>query len=186
MCIKTCSFFGHRKVDVTEKLKQQVKEIIEDLVINKGVLTFLFGSKSDFNHLCLLAVSELKVKYPNIKRIAYTCKSESCTLESEREKLNKIYSKFKIQNVPLCVEEEFEHKTKYTSGRASYIERNQAMINNSDYCIFYYDEEYKPPLQKYYKRSLDKYQPKSGTALAFKYAKQKKKTIINIAPFYLH
>lgn len=80
----------------------------------------------------------------------------------------------------LCVEEEIEHKTKYTSGRVSYVERNQAIINDSDYCIFYYDEKYQPEMRKHSKRCVGYYQPKSGAALAHTYAKQKKKIIINV------
>lgn len=178
---KTCSFFGHRKINITEELKQKLKELIEELIVNHNVLTFLFGSRSDFDHLCRLIVTQLKEKYPNIKRIAYTCKSETCTLESEREKWERIYSRFEKQEVKLLgVEEEFEHKTKYTAGRASYVERNQAMINDSHYCIFYYDEGYKPEMRKCSKRSIGYYQPKSGTALAYAYAKHKRKNIINI------
>ena len=176
-----CSFFGHRKIEITEELKQKVKEVIEDLIVNHNVLIFLFGSRSDFDYLCHLVVTELKEKYPNIKRIAYTCRSETCTLESERAHWEEVYSYFRKEKVSLLgVEEEFEHKTKYTSGRASYVERNQAMINDSDYCIFYYDENYQPEMRKYSKRSISYYQPKSGTALAYAYAKQKKKIIFNI------
>ncbi len=80
----------------------------------------------------------------------------------------------------LCVEEEFEHKTKYVSGRASYVERNQAMINDSDYCIFYYDENYKPEKRKHSKRNSAYYQPKSGTKLAYNYAKKNNKIIYNV------
>lgn len=178
---KVCSFFGHRKIGITEELKQKVKAIIEDLIVNHNVLMFLFGGRSDFDYLCHLVVTELKEKYLNIKRIAYTCRSETCTLESERAHWEEVYSYFKKEKVSLLgVEEEFEHKTKYTSGRASYVERNQAMINNSDYCVFYYDETYQPEMRKYSKRSIGYYQPKSGTALAYKYAKQKKKAIFNI------
>ena len=178
---KTCSFFGHRKIEITEEFKQKVKEIIEDLIVNHNVLIFLFGSRSDFDYLCHFVVTELKEKYPNIKRIAYTCRSETCILESERQKWEEIYSHFRKEKVTLLgVEEEFEHKTKYTSGRASYVERNQAMINDSDYCVFYYDENYQPPSRKHSKRSINCYQPKSGTKLAYDYAKQKKKTIFNI------
>ena len=54
------------------------------------------------------------------------------------------------------------------------------MINDSDYCIFYYDENYQPKMRKYSKRSIDYYQPKSGTKPAFNYAKQIKKIILNI------
>ena len=178
---KICSFFGHRKIEITEELKQKVKEVIEDLIVNHNVLIFLFGSRSDFDYLCHLVVTELKEKYPNIIRKCYTCRSETCTLESERAYWEEIYSHFKKEKVTLLgVEEEVEHKTKYTSGRASYVERNQAMINDSDYCVFYYDENYQPEMRKYSKRSIGYYQPKSGTALAHAYAKQKKKIVINV------
>ena len=46
---KVCSFFGHRKIEITKELKQKVKEVIEDLIFNHNVLTFLFGSRSDFD-----------------------------------------------------------------------------------------------------------------------------------------
>ena len=181
MNIKTCSFFGHRTIEITEELKQKVKEIIEDLIVNHSVLTFLFGSRSDFDYLCHLVVTELKEKYPNIIRKCFTCRSETCTLESERAHWEETYSHFRKEKVTLLgVEEEVEHKTKYTSGRAGYVERNQAMINDSDYCIFYYDENYQPEMRKYSKRSIGYYQPKYGTALAHAYAKQKKKIIINV------
>ena len=178
---KSCSFFGHRKIEITEKLKQKVKETIENLIVDHNVLTFLFGSRSDFDHLCHLIVTELKEKYSNIERIAYTCRSESCTLESERAYWEEIYSNFKKEKVTLLgVEKEFEHKTKYTSCSASYVERNQAMIDDSDFCVFYYDENYQPKLRKYSKNCIGYYQPKSGTRLAYVYAKKKKKNIINI------
>ena len=179
--IKVCSFFGHRKIEVTEELKQKVKDVIENLIIEKNVLTFLFGSRSDFDFLCHLVVTELKAKYPNIKRIAYTCRHETCILESEIEKWNKVYSHLNNHEVNLLgVEEEYDHKTKYSSGKASYVERNKAMINDSDFCVFYYNENYQPPIRKFSKRSCGYYQPKSGTAVAYAYAKQKKKNLINI------
>ena len=178
---KTCSFFGHRKIDVSDNLTQRIKDCLEYLIVKCNVKNFLFGSKSDFNDLCHLVVSELKVKYSNIKRICYTCKSEGCTLEIERQEREKIYSRFLNSNVRLLgFEEEFEHETKHKAGKASYIERNQAMIDDSGYCVFYYDKNYFPEKRKHSKRAFCYYQPKSGTALAHTYAKQKKKFLINI------
>ena len=58
----------------------------------------------------------------------------------------------------------------WSAGKASYVERNQDMINASDYCVFYYNENYQPPKRKYSKRDVSEYQPKSGTVLAFEYA----------------
>ena len=167
---KTCSFFGHRKININNKLKQRIKDCVENLIINNNIETFLFGSKSDFNDLCHNVVSELRKKYPNIKRICYTCKSEGFILETEREEREKIYSRFLNQEVHLLgFEEEFEHKTKFNAGRASYIERNQAMIDDSDCCVFYYNENYTPPTKT-----------NSGTKIAYKYALKKNKHIINL------
>ena len=66
------------------------------------------------------------------------------------------------------------------SGKASYVERNQDMINNANYCIIYYNENYTPPKRKKSKRDLVEYQPKSGTRIAYDFAVKKKKEIINI------
>ena len=65
------------------------------------------------------------------------------------------------------------------AGRASYVERNQEMINKSDFCIVYYDENYAPPKRKNSRRDLTDYQPRSGTKIAYDYAVKKKKIIIN-------
>ena len=66
------------------------------------------------------------------------------------------------------------------AGKASYVERNQEMINASDVCVFYYNAEYKPQKRKQTKPVLSTYQPKSGTRLAYLYAVKKKKQIINL------
>jgi len=177
----SCSFFGHRNATITNVLKQKLIEIIEDLIVNHNVSTFLFGSRSEFNDLCHLIVTQLQSKYANLKRVAYTCRNETCILERDRKKWEDIYSKLKNQDVYLlAVEEEYEHNTKYSSGKACYVQRNQAMINNSNYCIFYYNEKYLPSLRKLSKQNLTSYQPKSGTALAYSYAKRKNKVVINI------
>ena len=75
-----------------------------------------------------------------------------------------------------------EHMAK--AGRASYVERNQEMINKSDACICYYDENYLPPKRKNSRRDLFDYQPKSGTAVAYEYALKKKVKIINVFKGY--
>ncbi len=167
---KICSFFGHRKIYESNELKQKIRVCIEDLINRYNVCMFLFGSRSDFNDLCHLVVSELKEEYSFVERICYTCKSESCTLESERKERERIFSLVLNKEVHLLgFEKEFEHKTKYEAGRASYVERNQAMINDSDFCIFYYDKNY-VPLKK----------TNSGTKLAYEYAVRKKKKVINL------
>ena len=60
---KACCFFGHRKIDETEELKNNLCGIIENLIVNENVDTFLFGSKSQFDDFCHKTVTELKEKY---------------------------------------------------------------------------------------------------------------------------
>ena len=66
------------------------------------------------------------------------------------------------------------------AGKAAYAERNQAMICESDICVFYYNENYQPERRKESKRSIGTYQPKSGTKIAYDYAVKQKKKIINL------
>ena len=62
------------------------------------------------------------------------------------------------------------------AGKASYVERNREMIDDSDFCVFFYIEEYKPEHDPHRKTS-----GKSGTKMAYDYAVRKKKPIINVA-----
>lgn len=164
---KACCFFGHRKIDKTLELIERLTREIEALIIEKAVSTFYFGSKSEFDDLCHKTVTELKEKYPHIKRV---------------------YVRSAFQHIPDWYEDSLlehyedtyfpEHMEK--AGRASYVERNQEMIDKSDFCIVYYDENYAPPRRRNSKRDLTDYQPKSGTKVAYDYAVKKKKEIINM------
>ena len=141
----------------------------------------MFGSRSGFNSLCHFVVSNLKIHYPDIERVVYTCKNESVIKSQDKNKLEKLISYGFKEKIYLCeYEKEIEYKTKYAAGRAGYIERNFAMIDESDFCVFYYDENYKPPKRKNKNSNVFEYQPNSGTAVAFKYAKRKNKKIINV------
>ena len=169
MNTKSCCFIGHRTINESENLINNIKKLVIDLITNHNVTDFLIGSRSQFNELCHKIVSDLKKEYPQIKRISYTCKSEGCVLEKDRFYFEKLYSEIQNKEVKLFgVEEEFEHKNKYSAGKSSYIERNYAMIDNSHYCIFYYDENYKLNSSN------------SGTKLAYTYAKRKNKKVYNL------
>ena len=164
---KICCFFGHRKIDETEDLKVKLYTIIENLIVNKKIDTFLFGSKSEFDDLCHKVVSELKDKHPQIKRI-YVRSAFQHIPEWYEESLLKYY------------EATYFPKHMQKAGRGIYVERNREMINHSKICVVYYDEFYTPPKRRNCKGNLTNYQPKSGTAVAYDYAVKKKKTIINV------
>lgn len=162
----TTCFFGHRKIDETEELKNNLRGIIENLIVNEKVDTFFFGSKSQFDDLCHKIVTELKEKYPHLKRIY---------VRSAFQHIPDWYEDSLLQHY----EDTYFPEHMENAGRASYVERNQEMINKSDFCIVYYDENYAPPKRKNSRRDLTDYQPRSGTKIAYDYAVKKKKIIIN-------
>ena len=163
----TCCFFGHRKIHETDDLKKELYNVIEDLILTQNVNIFLFGSKSEFNSLCLEVVTELKEIYPYIKRVYVRAAFENIDIGYEKyllESYEKTYYPEKIRG----------------AGKAAYVERNYEMIDKSKYCVIYYDEDYKPPRRRNSKRDLVEYQPKSGTKIAYDYAEKKENKIINL------
>ena len=163
---KACCFFGHRRINETPELIERITKEIEFLITENEVSIFYFGSKSQFDDLCHKVTTELKEKYLHIKRV---------------------YVRSAFQHIPDWYEDSLlkhyedtyfpEHME--NAGRASYVERNQEMINKSDFCIVYYDENYAPPKRKNSRRDLTDYQPRCGTKIAYDYAVKKKKIIIN-------
>ncbi|MBQ9977262.1 MAG: DUF1273 family protein [Clostridia bacterium] len=151
--MKTACFFGHRKINETEELRLKLYKIIENLIINENVDTFLFGSKSSFDDLCLETVTKIKEKYPNIKRIY---------VRAEYENISEHYENYLLKSY----EETYYPEKIKNSGKAVYIERNFAMIDKSQICIVYYDEQYAPKNRK------------SGTKIALDYAIKQGKQII--------
>ncbi len=149
----TYCFFGHRTIKETDELKAKLIEIIQKLIIDEKVDTFLFGSKSRFNSLCLEVVTEIKEKYPHIKRVY---------VRAEYPYISEHYKNYLLENY----EDTYYPEKIMNSGRASYVERNYEMIDNSYYCIVYYDEQNAPTTRK------------SGTKIAFDHAIKQCKKII--------
>ncbi len=155
MCKNTCCFFGHRKINETVELKLNLIEIIKRLIVDENVDTFLFGSKSRFNNLCHELVTEIKEKYPHIKRVY---------VRAEYPYISEHYKNYLLESY----EDTYYPERIQNSGRASYIERNYEMIDNSHYCVVYYDA-----LNALTTR-------KSGTKIALDYAVKKGKKIIKV------
>ena len=152
----TCCFFGHRTINETDELKLKLYELIEKLIVDENVDTFLFGSKSRFNSLCLEVVTEIKEKYPHIKRVY---------VRAEYPYISDDYKKYLLESY----EDTYYPEHIIGAGRAAYIERNYEMINKSKFCVVYYDEQNAPTTRK------------SGTKIALDYAVKQGK-IITILP----
>ena len=152
-------FIGHRKILENSQLVLSLDNTLHSL-IDEGATTFLFGSMSEFNDLSWKIVTELKVKYPFIKRVY---------VRSSYQYIDERYEKYLLESY----EETYFPPKLEKAGKYSYVERNCEMIDSSTYCVFYYNENYV---------SSSRLQSKgnSGTKIAYNYANKKKKIIINL------
>lgn len=164
---KTCCFFGHRKINDTAELRIKLYDTIEKLIADENVDTFLFGSKSEFNSLCHEIVTRLKEKYPKIKRVY---------VRAEYPLISDKYELYILEDY----EDTYFPEHMINAGKASYVERNYYMIDESQVCVVYYSPDYAPPCRKSSRQSVTYCQPKSGTKYAYEYARKKQKIIINV------
>lgn len=148
---------GHRRIEITEKLKEALKETLMRLVEN-GADTFYFcGTKGDFDYLCYDYLGELMQSH-RIKRV-----------------LARAYYD--------CIDEDiFEYRIDYTESRCFpedlrspiltiYTKPKKDMIDLSEVLLTYFDKSYVP---------TEPFIRRSSTSRVVEYAKRKKKTVINI------
>ena len=162
---------GHRKVQNKEELVGRIYDTLTDLVENQGVDTFMFGGKGEFDRLCFDVATEIKKIYPQTKRIY---------VRAQYEEIAKFYEEYLLENY----EETFYPDKVHGSNGLCYVVRNFCMIEMCDILLTYHNDNYLPPskttknkmlaLVYCYKRS------QSGTHMAVRYAKRRKKTIINL------
>ena len=152
----TCCFFGHRTINETNELRTKLMNCIEKLITDEKVDTFLFGSKSEFDRLCLEVVTELKGKYPHIKRIY---------VRAEYPVINDGYNSYLLNSYDFT----YYPQVIIGAGRAVYVKRNYEMIDRSNFCIVYCEDG-------------DKYEGRrSGARLALDYAEKRGKRIIRFS-----
>jgi len=160
-------FIGHRNIEKREEVTLLLKQTVLSLIDN-GVTTFLFGSKSQFNTLAWDIVTGYREQYPFIRRVY---------VRSSNQYIDSPYEQFLLQ----FYEESFFLPQLEKAGKYSYVERNYAMIDNSDYCIFYYNQNYVPSVSNNNKNAVTvNRKATSGTKIAYRYAVSKGKTIINL------
>lgn len=68
----SCSFFGHRKINISAQLREKLSTILESLIKN-GCIDFYFGGFGEFDDLCYSIISKLKTNYDHIRRIYCIC-----------------------------------------------------------------------------------------------------------------
>ena len=153
--MNTCCFIGHREINETKELISQLFEIIEKLIVEENVDTFLFGSKSAFDSLCYGIVTKIKKKYPQIKRVYV----RAVYPHIDGSYKNRLLTSYDDTYYPEKVA---------GAKKACYVKRNYEMIDKSHICVFYYSEKEAPANRK------------SGTKVALDYAVKKDKRIINV------
>lgn len=149
---KICSFFGHREVDITDRLYATTTAEIERAV-GLGCRTFYFGGYGAFDHLCYEIVTKINNENPDLKIKRIYCVSQERYLRKNVRYFNRGDYDEIIYLMP-----SFEGWYK------SIYFRNCAMIDQSDFIIFYAESK-----------------EDSGAYKAYKYAKRKRdKQIINL------
>ena len=146
----TCCFFGHRKINDSKELREKIIKAVERLIEEEKVDTFLLGSKSEFDSLCLEIVSKIKEKYQHIKRIY---------VRAEFQIIDDNYRKYLLN----FYDDTYFPEKVVGAGKASYVKRNYEMVEKSKYCVVYYE----PSLTR-----------KSGTKIALDYAVKRGREII--------
>lgn len=144
----TCCFFGHR--DIFDPISDLIYEKICDLIESRNFTTFIVGDYGDFDKICASMVRKAKQRYKNIKLILVR-PYFSNELNTNKEYYENLYDDVIIPD------ELADVHYKSVIGK-----RNQWMIENSQYTIFYVKRQY------------------GGAYNALKYAKKLNKEFINL------
>lgn len=149
---KICSFFGHRDIEITESLYARTHAEILNAV-DSGCRIFYFGGFGDFDELCYKIVTKIKEENPELQIKRVYC----VTQERYLRKRSRYFDPEAYDDVIYLV-------PSFEGWYKSIYFRNCAMIDESDFVLFYAEER-----------------ENSGAFKAYKYAKkQKDKTIVNI------
>lgn len=144
---KICSCFGHTDVDCNCFLRASTAREIDKLIEN-GVRTFLFGGRSDFDDLCYDIVSEKRAAAPElgIKRVF-------CFPLYRDLRKPPVWFRDREYEAKECPEKAFDYWYK------SIYYRNCAMIDKSDFVLFYVEKRENSGAYKAFLHALRKHKP---------------------------
>lgn len=115
---KVCAFLGNATIWNTREVMEKIKLTAIDLIKNKGVDTFLVGTKGEFETLSHKMLEQIQCDYPDIKImlvIAYAQDLERCPYN-----FDDIY---------------YPTKAELANKRWSISRRNEWIIEQTDYII---------------------------------------------------
>ena len=150
--ITTCSFFGHREIERTQALYDELALAIKN-AIELGCRTFYFGGYGEFDELCYELTTKIKEERPSLglKRIFCVARAEHL------RKKNRYFC-------PEDYEDAVYLQPAFEGWYKSIYYRNLAMIDESWVVIFYAEKR-----------------KDSGAYKAYEYAvKSKDKKIVNL------
>ena len=180
MRVKTCCFIDSGIVYINRRKETQIYDVLESIVVNDGVGTFIFGGRTTFADMCLDIVTALKNKYPHITRVRYICGNEAAVLQSKYDRYKGIYMPFEGMSVyQAIVDKEYRVTPKSVGGPDVYAERDMAMVDNSDICVFYYSDE-RHMVSQYNRHEIAFCIEDVNCKNIYNHARQKHKKIINL------
>ena len=147
--MKIISFFGHRDYIGDERIESLIKSDIINKIKTEGFDNFYLGGNGNFDGSCARIVSEIKKDYPYIISSLVLAYPNPKWKDWQKEYILRTYD---------C---HFQPDFPITPSRFAIIKRNEWIIENSDYIIFYVNHSW------------------GGAYRAFEYAKRKKKIFIN-------
>ena len=145
----TCCFFGHR--NIFESVDSSVYEKICNLIETQNISTFIVGDYGDFDKVTAAMVRKAKKKYNNVKLILVR------PYFSNELNTNKDYYAMLYDDIIIPDELSDVHF------KNAIRKRNEWMIDNSQYVIFYVRRNY------------------GGAYTALRYAQNRSKNFCNIA-----
>lgn len=157
---KICAFFGHRNAPYYLAENKHIERAIISLIENEGVDTFWFGGNGDFDSYASSAARNVQEQlYPHITRtliVSYQTQlhPKECRTDSKGEQ---IIEDFGYDGV------DYPEELLFAPKRFAITYRNRYEVENADYFICYITKEY------------------GGAYDAFKLAKRRNKTVINLA-----
>jgi len=150
-----CCFFGPRKMGFSDKLYNEVSDLIDKLVLYHRVGELYFQDVSGFEVICKAASQVIKSKYDYVTRYMTVPRAKTSrevpVLSIEHKRM---YDELWVTNLSDICYKEKERFNQYE------------MVQRSDFCIFYIDSMLQTDI-------IDMY----------KYAKMHKRTCINLGSY---